>query len=167
MNWDERTTLHPVKMDWLLDAPVVFRLWFLRGIADSDGSVNLRNKLIEITSSPNTHFFHRIFVSLGVKSVIRFSRGYGYVAVDAPTAAKIQIFSPAVLTYRRKLLEKMVGARTFQGPTWPDWLEEVVQALIAKGLPAPEIRNRVLEDFDVYVKIQTIKRKIRKSSMAS
>jgi hypothetical protein len=41
----------------------------------------------------------------------------------------------------------------------------LVQALIAKGLPAPEIRNRLLEDQSVYVKIHTIKRKIRKANL--
>jgi hypothetical protein len=162
MGWEERTTSHPVKMDWMLVAPVKFRLWFLRGIADSDGHVNLRNKIIEITSSPNAYFFHRLFESLAIKNVVRFSRGYGYVAVAASEAARIQIFSPVVPTYRRKALEKLAAAKTFQGP-WPRWLEELVQGLIVKGLSAPEIRNILLEDYDVYVKIHTIKRKIRKS----
>jgi len=158
------TTLNPVKMDWMLLAPVKFRLWFLRGIADSDGNVNLRNKVIEITSSPNTYFFHRLFDSLGIKSTVRFSRGYGYVTVAAPAAARVQIFSPGVLTYRRETLERLVDARTFQGP-WPGWLENVVQVLIAKGLSAPEIRDVLLEEHDVYVKMQTIKRKIWKASV--
>jgi len=122
-------------MDWMLLAPAKFRLWFLRGIAESDGNVNLRNKIIEITSSPNTYFFHRLFDSLGIKSTVRFSRGYGYVAVAAPAAARVKIFSPDVLTYRRETLEKLVGARTFQGP-WPAWLGDLVQILIAKGLSA-------------------------------
>jgi hypothetical protein len=162
--WGERTTSHPVRMDWMLLAPVKYRLWFLRGIADSDGNVNLRNKIIEITSSPNTYFFHRLFDSLGIKSTVRFSRGYGYVAVAASAAARVQIFSPDVLTYRRETLEKLVGAKTFH-PHWPAWLEDLVQELIAKGLPAPEIRNRILEDHDVYVKIHTIKRKIRNANL--
>jgi len=162
MDWAERTTFNPVKMDWMLLAPTKFRLWFLRGVADSDGHVNVRNKIVEITSSPNTHFFHRLFESLSIKNVVRFSRGYGYVALAAPDAARIQIFSPVILTYRRKMLEKLATAKTFQGP-WPKWLEELVQGLIAKGLPAPEIRNIILEDHETYVKIQTIKRKIRKT----
>jgi len=162
--WRERTTLHAVKMEWMFGAPRKFRLWFLRGIADSDGTVNLRNKLVEITSSPNTYFFADLFTSLGVKNVVRFSNGYGYVAVDAPAAARIRIFSPAVPTHRRKKLERLVSAKTFH-PHWPAWLENLVQALIAKGLPAPEIRNRLLEDHDVYVKIHTIKRKTRKANL--
>jgi len=162
--WGERTTSHPVKMDWMLLTPVKFRLWFLRGIADSDGNVNLRNKIIEITSSPNTYLFHRLFDSLGIKSTVRFSRGYGYVAVAALAAARVQIFSPDVLTYRRETLEKLVSARTFQGP-WPRWLEDVVQILIAKGSSAPGIRDVLLDEHGVYVKLQTIKRKVRKASM--
>jgi hypothetical protein len=162
--WEERTTSHPVKMDWMLLAPAKFRLWFLRGIADSDGNVNQRNKIIEITSSPNTYFFHRLFDSLGIKSTVRFSRGYGYVAVAAPAAARVQIFSPDVLTYRRETLEKLVGARTFQGP-WPAWLGDLVQVLIAKGLSAPRIRDALLEEHGVYVKLQTIKRKVLKASI--
>jgi hypothetical protein len=164
LTWRERTTLHPVKMEWMFGAPRKFRLWFLRGIADSDATVNLRNKVVEIISSPNTYFFGDLFTSLGIKNVIRFSNGYGYVAVDAPAAARIRIFSPAVPTHRRKMLEKLVSAKTFH-PHWPAWLEDLVQALIVKGLPAPEIRNRLLDDHNVYVKIHTIKRKIRKANL--
>jgi hypothetical protein len=116
MNWDERTTSHPVRMDWMLYAPAKFRLWFLRRVADSDGHVNVRNKIIEITSSPNTYFFDRLFKSLSIKSSVRFSRGYGYVAITATEAARIRPFSPDVLTYRRRMVEKFMGARTFQGP---------------------------------------------------
>jgi hypothetical protein len=126
--------------------------------------VNLRNKIIEITSSPNTYFFHRLFDSLGIKNTVRFSRGYGYVAVAALAAARVQIFSPDVLTHRRETLEKLVGARTFQGP-WPAWLGDLVQVLIAKGLSAPRIRDALLEEHDVYVKLQTIKRKVLKASI--
>jgi hypothetical protein len=55
---------------------------------------DLRNKVIEKTSSPNTYFFHRLFDSLGIKSTVRFSRGYGYVTVAAPAAARVQILVP-------------------------------------------------------------------------
>lgn len=162
--WRERTTRHPVKMDWILRSPVKFRLWFLRGIADSDGYINLRNKQVEIVSSPNTRFFHSLLMSLGIKSTVRFSLGYGYVTMAAPAAERIQIFNPAVFTYRGKLLAKLVRAKIFQRH-WPAWLEDAVQAMIAEGLPAPEIRNRILESYDVYVKIRTVQRKIRRNSL--
>ncbi len=121
---------------WMLRAPVKFHLWFLQGIADSDGYINLRNKQVEIVSSPNTRFFHSLLMSLGTRSLVRVSLGYGYVTVTAPAAQKMQIVNPELFTYRKKLLEKLVLVKTFQRH-WRAWLEEVVNGLIAEGIPAP------------------------------
>jgi hypothetical protein len=161
--WHERTTSTSVKMDWILTAPRRFRIWFLRGIADSDGNVNIRNKLVEITTSPNTLFFHRLFLSLGIKSSVRYSRGYGYVGIKTVDAAEIAIFNPRVLTHRRQALEKLSSSRSFQRH-WPAWLESEVSAMISRGLGAIEIRDMLLEEHNVYTKVRTIRRKIESTS---
>jgi hypothetical protein len=49
---DQLTSYDSVRMDWLLTASSDSIKWFLRGIADSDGTVNVRNKVVAITSEP-------------------------------------------------------------------------------------------------------------------
>ena len=47
LKWQERTSPHKVRMDWMLHAPREFRLWFLRSLADSDGDVHFRDKSVD------------------------------------------------------------------------------------------------------------------------
>ncbi|MDE1853893.1 MAG: LAGLIDADG family homing endonuclease [Thaumarchaeota archaeon] len=154
----ELTSYVPVKMDRLLAAPAEFRLWFLRGLADSDGTVNLRNKAVFIVTSPNTDLVRKLLDSMGCHNTAGVSKGVWVVAISAAEAARIQIFNPEVLTHRRKLLEKLCSASTFQRH-WPDWLETRVEGLLSQGLGAKSIRDVLLNEDRVYVKMKTLKRK--------
>ncbi len=152
LKWDERTSYDPVKMDWMLSAPREHRLWFLRGLADSDGDVHFRDKSVDITTSPNTDFAKALLDSLNVHSVVRFSRGYGSITIRAEQAVKIGIFNPEVSSYRRKLLEKLAGANVYPR-RWPDWLARKVDRLAGMGLSKREICERVLYEDNTYIKM--------------
>jgi hypothetical protein len=154
----ELTSYVPVKMGWLLTAPREFRLWFLRGLADSDGTVNLRNKSVSIITSPNTELVQRLFNSLGCHNTAGVSKGVGVVTIAGADAASIQVFNPEVLTHRRKHLEKMCNAATYQRH-WPDWLEAKVKGLLCQGLDPRSIRDTLMAEDRVYVKMNTIERK--------
>ncbi len=160
LKWNERTTRNPVRMKWLFGAPNKYRIWFLRGLADSDGDVHFKDKCVDITTLPNTTVVHALLRSLGIRTRIGFSRGYGYVVVSAVEAARIRIFNPNVLTHRRKMLEKLVSAKTFRKP-WPSWLESKVGRLLRSGLTIREICEKVLREDNTYVKMNTLKRKRR------
>ena len=156
---DELTSYVPVRMDWLLAAPNEFRLWFLRGLADSDGTVNVRNKAVFIITSPNTEFFRKLLDSVGCHNTFGVSKGVGVVAISAYNAARIQIFNPEVATHRRKLLEKITNARTYQRH-WPEWLESRVKSLMRQGLGVKSTRDVLLNEDQVYVKLKTLKKKM-------
>ena len=98
LDWNQRTSYYPVKMDWLLSAPPECRMWFIRGLADSDGSVHFRHKSAEIVTSPNTTLIRDILASLHVHNVLDFSKGCGRISISGQTAAEIQIFNPRVPT---------------------------------------------------------------------
>ena len=83
LKWQERTSPHKVRMDWMLHAPREFRLWFLRSLADSDGDVHFRDKSVDITTSPNTGFVKALLDSLNVHRVVRFTKGYGAITIRA------------------------------------------------------------------------------------
>jgi len=71
----------------------------------------------------------------------------------------IAIFNPRVITYRRKLLEKIVGASVYP-VHWPRWLSEETDSLIRLGLSKTEICERILNENNVYVKMHSLNRKI-------
>jgi hypothetical protein len=55
---DELTTHTAVRMDWMLSGSSQRSIWFLRGVADSDGPVNVRNKRAVITGEPDALSFN-------------------------------------------------------------------------------------------------------------
>ena len=81
LKWNERTSYDCAKMDWIYSSPRDCRIWFLRGLADSDGDVHFRDKSVYITTSPNTSLVRSLLASLGVHSVVRFTKGYGVVTI--------------------------------------------------------------------------------------
>lgn len=126
------------------------------GLADSDGTVNLRNKSVSIVTSPNTDLVQRLFDSLGCHNTFEVSKEVGVVTISGAEAASIQIFNPEVLTHRRKRLERLCNAMTYQRH-WPDWLEARVKGLIGEGLDPKSIRDILLAEDRVYVKMKTLK----------
>lgn len=155
----ELTSYDSVKMDWLLTASHDSIHWFLRGIADSDGTVNLRNKVVEITSEPNGPFFVKLFAKVGVHATIHKSKGYDCVSITVSEAARIRIFNPEIETHRGMLLKKLANAQTFQA-RWPPWLGERVRRLFAEHREVSEVRNILLLEDNTYVKLKTLKVKL-------
>ena len=158
---NELTSYNPVRMRWLLTASAEARTWFLRGIADSDGSVNIRNGTVDITTEPNTELIEALLTSLGANARIFVSKGVGVVTLPARDAFRLRIFNPEVETKRGRLLEKIANARTFQR-RWPKWLDEKVNRLLEEGLDSRTIRNRVLWENDTYVKLRSIQSRMKK-----
>jgi hypothetical protein len=153
---DELTSYDPVRMSWLLSAAHEYRIWFLRGVADSDGGVNVRNRTVVITTEPNTVFFKALYDSLNIHAYVHKSKGVGYVTITAKDAMKLKIFNPEVETHRGRLLRRLANARTFQYK-WPEWLETKVSRMLKEGFDISTIRNRILFEDDTYVKLKTIK----------
>ena len=145
-------------MDWILTAPVRYRVWFLRGLADSDGDVQFHHRWAEIATSPNTEFVKALFVSLGLKTLVRIHRGYGYVSVSAADAARIQLFNPDFMSHRRLLLEKLARARVFHG-RWPEWIRARVDELGRREMSPREIAETVLRENGVFIKPRSVNKR--------
>ncbi len=155
---DELTSYDRVRMNWLLLAAPEHRRWFIRGLADSDATVNVRNRTVVITTEPNTAFIKTLYDSLNYHALSYISRGAGYVSITAGDAMELQIFNPEVETRRGRLLQQLAGAKTFQG-RWPEWLGRKVNLLLREGLDISSIRNRILRENQTYIKLKTIKAK--------
>ena len=162
LEWDQLTSYDPVSMDWLLAAPDEMRLWFLRGVSDSDGDVDFRDRSVGITSEPNTAFVSNLLTSLGVHNSVEYERArdVGRVSLSVPDAVRIGIFNPTVFTHRRKLLERLACAKTYP-KHWPSWLNARVGQLIRNGEVPREVVEKILEENGVFVKMQTVARKAK------
>jgi hypothetical protein len=92
LGWDETTTSHQIRMDWIFGTPRMFRIRFIQGTADSDGCVK---SSIEIASVPNSKFFADILQSLGVTSAhIGYEKGEQYkTIVNWKQALALPIFN--------------------------------------------------------------------------
>ena len=155
---DQLTSYDPVKVRWLLTGHRERIVWFLRGIADSDGTVNIRNKTVEITSEPNAQVFRELFEQLGIHTTVHKSKGVEVLSLSVSDAYRVKISSPAVETHRSRLLLRLATARTFQS-RWPVWLETRVTQYLQEGLDEVALRNRLLFQDNVYVKLSTLKKK--------
>jgi hypothetical protein len=156
LSTSERTTTHPVRMRWLLSASFENRLWFLRGIADSDGGVNISNKTVEITSEPNATLIEVLLNSLGIQTLAWVSKGIGMVSVRGIDAFHLSLFNPEVESHKSRLLEKIVNAHTFQRH-WPEWLNAKVQQFLRDEVRPVKIGDKLLFELNTYTKLKTIK----------
>ena len=155
---NELTSYHRIRMGWLMTATKEHRLWFLRGLADSDGGVNISNKTVEITSEPNTEFFKTLVESLGVPTLSYTSGGVGTVVMKIGDIVQLRIFNPEITNHKATLVQRLAHAKTFPRH-WPEQLESRVEALMRQGLDPIAIRDNLLLDWGVYVKLRTVQSK--------
>ncbi len=143
LNKSEKTTLTSVRMDWLLSSSPEFRLWFLRGMADSDGTVAVRNKAVNIYTAPNSALVRNLLKSLGTASTLGRSKRVDYVAISARDAMRLGIFNTKIETHRGKMLARLASAKTYQR-RWPNWLQEEVQSMLRSGFTVSQVRDKLL-----------------------
>ena len=106
LSWDETTTTDQVKMEWIFDAPFIFRKRFVQGTADSDGCV--KPSVVEIATVPNANFFARVLHSLGMTTAhVGFDYGEPYkTTLNRKQASTLPIFNEYVNSYRHQKLMK-------------------------------------------------------------
>ena len=106
LNWTETTTTHQLRMNWIFDAPKLFRVRFVQGAADSDGCVK---HTVEIVSVPNSQFFANVLQGLGTTSAHCGYENHKLLktVVSLKQAASLPIFNEFVKSYRyQKLMNK-------------------------------------------------------------
>lgn len=152
---NELTSYDSIRMDWLLTASREARIWFLRGIADSDATVNLRNKTVDIITGPNSAIIIALLDSLEVQTQTWISKGASIVSIPAKEAMELWIFNPEIETHRGRLLRKLADAQVYPR-RWPPWLYKKVDKLLAEGVTPGRIRDKLLWEDNTYVKLKSI-----------
>jgi len=98
----DRTSYDPIKAEWILNSPKNFRIWFLQGVADSDGYIDINTFQAGIVSKPNIKFIQKVLDSLNIKSKISYlHKGSLYsIRFNLKDAYKLPIFNPYVKLFR-------------------------------------------------------------------
>jgi len=146
----QTTTYNQVKMEWLLKTTRDFRIWFLQGLADSDGYVEIGGRKVGIISSPNEKLIQEIIQSLGVNSYLDYFKDTVGVIVKDSDAYLLPIFSPFVSSYRYEKLKKINNSTRLKGH-WPLWLKKKVMTFIRNGLKGYQIVERILEEDGILI----------------
>jgi transposase-like protein len=115
LQWEETTTTHKLRMNWVFGTPVAFRTRLIQGVADSDGCV--KRYVVEIESVPNTHFLVEILRSLGMTTAhVGYENGVPEkVRMNTKQALMLPIFNEHVRSYRYQKMttQPTCGTRIF------------------------------------------------------
>jgi hypothetical protein len=154
----ELTTWNPVNLDWILAAPRYFRVWFLQGLADSDGYVHLENREVHMIVSPNAKLITRILTSLGISCSQGTSKGLDLVRISVDDAYHLPIFSPYVKSYRFRFARQLWSAKRLRRGPWPGWLATRVETLAKRNLSTREIMMDVLREHNLFIRAANVRR---------
>ncbi len=156
----EVTTYHKIRADWLLNSPHEFKIWFLQGLADSDGFVDRNSLQVGIITEPNTELIKKLFASIDVSTyTTRYINGnLGTVMIGLEDAYSLPIFNPIVRGYRYERLEEIVNAKRMKWH-YPEWLNKKMDGLINLGLSNMEIFEKILHDDDIVIRVNRVSRR--------
>lgn len=100
LHWGETTTTHKLRMEWIFQTPESFRIRFVQGASDSDGTV--KRAAVEIISVPNSAFFAELLQTLGIVTAhVVFEDGVPLrTSMNRKQASRLPIFNELVGGYR-------------------------------------------------------------------
>ena len=110
----EKTTYDPVKMDWIVDSPKIFKVHFLQGLAESDGYVDAGRNVVSVVVSPNTELIRAMFASLGTSPKIYDQPPIQRLEITTEEAATLPVFNPRIRSRYFQNLQIMSQATRFE-----------------------------------------------------
>lgn len=152
----ETTTRNPIRADWLARTPTEFQIWFLQGLADSDGYVDLNKHEIGLVAEPNGSLIAAILANLGAYFRLATIKNQATVLLSVKEGFRLPIFSPYSRTHKFELAQKLANARRLQGP-WPRWLRNEVNQLIDSGRSTGEVISTILEKHKIAIRSQHLR----------
>jgi len=156
------TTYDEIHADWALAGPTEFRLGLLHGLAESDGSVSLSSKTIELWIGPSWSFGKRLLSTFGLHS-FQSREAISMTKDNARKAARLPIFSPHIKTVRYQKAEVLGSAKVFgKLDRYPASLRERIQALALVTDSLEEIVEIIVKETGFLVSYEATKRWVDK-----
>jgi hypothetical protein len=160
----ERTTYDAVRMDWVLESPLDFRVGLVQGIAESDGSVSIASQTVEFWIGPNWDFFKGVLLTFGVKS-FQNREALSVTKTQVVKLGSIPAFSPVLKTVRYLRFLKLVNAKHIQhGRRIPVEIRDFIMENSARE-SVPRISEKVLDRFGVALSFESVQRWVEKAEM--
>ncbi len=160
---NELTTYNPIRADWILKSPREFKIFFLQGLADSDGFVDFSSQKVGIITEPNTGLIKNILKSLNIsaKPWLITRTKLWTLMISIKDAYNLPTFNPTVKSYRYEQMEKLYKAKKISGK-WPPWLIEKVEKNIKNGLKGTEIVKKILNEENIAIRTKNIHKRAKK-----
>jgi hypothetical protein len=152
----QTTTNDPIQADWLKGAPDQFQVWFLQGVADSDGYVDLNKHEIGIVVDPNEMLIGRLLSNLDVRFRPALTKHQATIMMSVREGFGVPVFSPHARTHKFELAKKLVEAQRFHGK-WPYWLRCEVDNLVVRHESSGEIVQTILNKYNIAIRSQNLK----------
>jgi hypothetical protein len=167
LNDKELTSYNPIRAEWILKMPREFRVWFLQGVADSDGYIDFCSGRAGIVTKPNKDYIIKLFTSFDIKhATSKLHKGsMDAVTTNIKNANSLPLFSPLIKNYRYTQMKTLANAKRFSHH-WPNWFAEVVDNKIQQELRPSEIIKSVLAEYNIAITSSRIyKRKQMKNKI--
>jgi hypothetical protein len=153
------TTYDPIKADWVMDAPIEFRLGLIQGLAESDASVSISGQVVEFWIGPNYQFMKDFLATFGLRS-FRSREAVSLSKGEAVKAFFVPVFCPLLKTIRYQRLQKLaVGKRPSRGgERLPGEVREEIRRLRENGLTFSKIVESILDKYQLLITIEAAQR---------
>lgn len=151
------TTYDEIKADWILTAPSDFKIWFIQGLADSDGFIDTGTLETGIIVTPNKKLIERIFKTLDIHI---YTKKYHHNTLEAVMASlnesrKIQLFNEYAQSHRYELSEKLKNSKRLSHHL-PRLIGEEVNNHIKEGLSTYKISRMILDKYNIAMRRTSI-----------
>jgi hypothetical protein len=156
------TTYDEIHAEWVFDTPTEFRLGLLHGLYESDGSVSLSSKTIELWIGPSWEFGKRLLSMFGLRS-FQSREAISMTKDNARKAARLPIFSPYVKSVRYQKAEILANAKVFgRQDRYPASIRERIQSLALVADSLEEIVETIAKETGFLVSYEATKRWVEK-----
>lgn len=152
----ETTTKNPIRADWLAKTPADFHIWFLQGLGDSDGYVDVNKHEIGLVAEPNASLIVAMLANLGAYFRLATIKNQATVLLSVKEGFRLPIFSPYSRTHKFELAQKLANAKRLHG-AWPRWLRNEVNQLIGSGNSTGEVISTILDKHKIAIRSQHIR----------
>lgn len=156
---NEKTTYDPIRASWIMTASDEFKVWFLQGLAESDGFVDFSACQVGIITHPNTELIESILSSLDIASTRRLLTrdGLWTLMISVEDGYSLPIFSDLVKDYRYLETQKLFKAKRISGH-YPNWLKDKIQENIKVGVFGTRLVKKILDEDNLLIRIKGINR---------
>ncbi len=159
LNDNQLTTYDSINAKWILKSPKYFQTWFIQGVADSDGFIDVGAQQVGIITQPNTKFIKSILENLGVTSRERiFDNRLEGLMISLKDAYRLPVFNSFVKSYRFELLEKLIKADRIYGH-WPKWLSNKIDDYLKSGLNGTSLVRGILDENNTIIRTKQLYRR--------